>query len=315
MAGNEYSTIQTNIKHYDDDNLLNYALFAGGVNVTHDVLAQYDPLRTGYGRLFMVRKPKWLLKTNPKAVARLKHILEYGNTAVQGIGDVEVQFNSITGGYAGKSFEIPSVAQDNTQAFTVTCYEFSGSPIRETLYTWINGTSDLLTGLCHYNGVKEDDVPRKQSNQTAEFIYVATDHTGQNVEYACLFANCFPSSVKNDHFNYTAGEHNLVEYQVEFRCTKYESIQINKVANQLLKRYRILANSLNFYSGIKSSGTDGTVAGTTSEDPDATNYNLDSVGTPKYYDYQTGTMKDGIASDRGTNPFDKPLEESELQML
>lgn len=247
-------TIQSNIKTHKNDSLTDYALFLGGANVTHDVLVNYDPLKTGYGRVFMVRKPTFLEKTIPSKLKKFKHILEYGNTAVSGINDVSMNFNQITGGYTGKSFEIPSYATDDTNQFTITVYEFSGSPVREVIHSWMNGTADLLTGLAHYNG--ESSLARVQANQTAEFIYVATDNTGKSIEYACMLCNCFPKTLKNDQFNYTSGEHNLVEYNVDFTCTKYESIQINKVAQGLIDRYKMLSNSLNFYSGISVSDTD-----------------------------------------------------------
>ena len=272
------STIQNGIHRHTDNDLTNYALFMRGLNVTHDVLTHYDPLRTGYGRLFMIRQPVFLSKNIPSQLKKFKHILEYGNTAVQGINDINVNFNSITGGYVGKSFEIPSVATDDTNSFTVNCYEFSGSPIREVIHTWINGTTDLLTGLTHYNG---ESIDKTQANQTAEFIYVSTDNTGENVEYACLFANCFPKNLKNDHFNYTSGEHNLVEYNIEFTCTKYESIQINKVAKSLLDRYKLLANSLNFYSGVTS--TDES-----------------TLGKGVHYNVQTGKLDEGALTSSKT---------------
>lgn len=266
MAENNPITIQTGAKKHDGSELQNYALFVGGLNVTNEVLKNYDPLRTGYGRLFMVRKPVWLDKYLGTKMDQFKHILEYGNTAVQGIGDIEVSFNDYTGGYAGKSFSIPSVATDGTNTFTVNCYEFSGSPIREVIHTWVNGTTDLLTGLAHYNGLartstntnnngddNETCITVLQSHQTAEFVYVSTDVTGTMVEYACFFANCFPANVRNEQFNYTSGSHELVEYNIEFRCTKYESLQINKLGQKLLDKYKVLANSLNFFSGIKSS--------------------------------------------------------------
>ncbi len=285
----DISTIQSGIKHHSNEDLTKYALFMGGLNVTHDVLVNYDPLKTGYGRLFMIRKPVFLDNTIPAKLKKFKHILEYGNTSVQGLNDVTVNFQSLTGGYVGKSFEIPTHATDDTNAFTVQCYEFSGSPIREVIHTWINGTTDLLTGLTHYNG---DKIAKLQSNQTAEFIYVATDNTGEDVEYACLFANCFPKNIKNDQFNYTSGEHNLVEYGIEFSCTKYESIQINKVAKSLLKRYKLLANSLNFYSGVKSN--DNTTLG-------------EGIG----YDIASGQMT-SKASGQDTNT---PLTSSQLAAL
>ena len=298
----EERTIQSNIKNHENDDLLNYALFVGGLNVTHDVLANYDPLRTGYGRLFMVQSPLWLQEAIPTKLKKFKHILEYGNTAVQGINDIEVQFNTYTGGYAGKSFEIPSVATDSTNSFTVNCYEFSGSPIREVIHTWVNGTVDLLTGLTHYNGV-DSGIGRLQSNQTAEFVYVSTDHTGEEVEYACLLANCFPANVKNDQFNYTSGSHDLVEYNIEFRCTKYESMQINKLGKALLDRYKVLANSLNFYSGIKS--LEGESSG----------YLGDRLGSDKVYDIASGKLVDANATGVLTKNDNTPLSESELAQL
>ena len=300
----EDSTIQTGAKTHESSNLMDYALFVGGLNVTNEVLRNYDPLRTGYGRLFMVHEPAWLAQSIGDKLKKFKHILEYGNTAVQGIGDIEVNFNDYTGGYAGKSFSIPSVATDGTQTFTVNCYEFSGSPIREVIHTWVNGTTDLLTGLAHYNGHAatygnkdgSSVLPVLQSNQTAEFVYVSTDVTGTMVEYACLFANCFPANVRNEQFNYTSGSHELVEYNVEFRCTKYESLQINKLGQALLNKYRVLANSLNFFSGINSSE----YASGNQSHPD------------QYYGITTGKL---VTQGGKTTNNNAPMTESDLASL
>ena len=121
------NTIQTGIKRHTKDDLTNYALFLGGTNVINEVLQCYDPLKTGYGRLFMVRKPQFLDETIPQKLKKFKHILEYGNTAVQGIGDITVQFNSMQGGYTGKAFEIPSYATDDTTGFSVNVLTFTGT--------------------------------------------------------------------------------------------------------------------------------------------------------------------------------------------
>lgn len=283
----EISTIQSNIKNSKvTSSITKYALFAGGINATHDVLKTYDPLKTGYGRLFMVRKPLFLEKTIPTKLKAFKHILEYGNTSVQGINDITVNFNEVTGGYVGKSFEIPSIAQDTTTNFSVGVYEFSGSPIREVLHTWINGTTDLLTGLAHYNGLSLD---KTEANQTAEFVYVSTDNTGENVEYACLFANCFPGGIQMNQFNYTSGQHELVPMTIEFHCIKYESMQINKLGQSLLDRYKVLANSLNFFSGISSKDND-------------------TLGTGFGYDVATGQLSEK-AKGKDTNT---PLTASQL---
>ena len=75
------------------------------------------------------------------------------------------------------------------------------------------------------------------------YKYSTYTDTGEEVSNTCLLANCFPRGIKTDQFNYTSGEHQLVETNIEFTCTKYESIQINKVANDLINKHRILANS------------------------------------------------------------------------
>lgn len=260
-SSGDVKTIQTNIHDSTYSNsITDYALFLGGTNVAHDVLEQYDPLKTGYARLFMVRQPIWVaeyFKNTPK-MNKFKHILEYGNVSISGLSDISVQTNQITGGYVGKSFEIPSYASDDTSSLSVQVYEYSGSPIREVLHEWINGSTDLMSGLTHYNGLLSDTssdakLIANQANQTAEFIYVVTDCTGMNVEYACMFANCFPKNIPLDPFNYSSGQHELVETTIEFTATKYESIQINQIAKRLIDKYKVLTNSLNFFSGFNKS--------------------------------------------------------------
>lgn len=245
-------TIQTGAHEYDNDNLTKHSLMMGGLNVTHDVLSQYDPLVTGYHRLFMVRKPMFLVKSLPGKMKKFKHILEYASTGVDGLGDVELEFSQITGGYAGRQFDVPTTAKDGTTGFTVHTIEFSGSPMRELLHNWINGISDIQSGLTHYNGlIATGELAYSQANHTAEFIYVVTDRTGMKVEYACLLANCMPKGYKNDPYNTSdSSQHESVKLDIEFTSTKYEGVDINKKASALLKNYQILVNSLEFYSGI-----------------------------------------------------------------
>lgn len=263
------TTIQTNIHQHIFDDLDKYALFLSGLNVTHDVLQSYDPLKTGWGRIFMVRVPVMVNKLIPDKMRKFKHILEYGNTGIQGISDVSVNFTNMTGGYNGRSMELPTTTEDGTNTLTINTYEFSGSPMREVIHFWINGVSDLQTTFSHYYDL---DIPVNQANHTAEFIYVATDQSGKNIEYVCQFCNCFPKQIDNDRYNYNSNEHNTVEMQIEFTTTKYESPQINAKGATLLNRYRILRNSMDFHGGITDS-----VLGDT-----ASRYNIETGTLEKY---------------------------------
>lgn len=246
-------TLQANIHTHDFNSLEQYSLFMGGLNVNHDSLVQYDPLKTGFGRIFMTRKPTFLDQLIPDKLKKFKHIIEYANTGVNGLNNITVDFEAIQGGYVGKQFEIPMIAKDDTNSITIKCYEFSGSPIREVLHMWVTGVLDIQSGFSHYHGV---DLPVNQANHTAEFIYLNTDQSGKRIEYACFLANCFPKEIKEDHFNYDAGQHALVPLDLEFTCTKYVSPQINAVAIKLLDKYNILMNYLDYNSGFRLADVD-----------------------------------------------------------
>lgn len=256
-------TFQTNIHNHTMENITDYSLFLGGLNVTHDALKQYDPLRTGYGRIFMIRQPLFVANKIPNKMKKFKHVLEYGNTGINGNTNIRLDTADLKGGYADKSMAIPTIAKDDMTSFTVKTYEFSGSLMREVIQYWINGISDFQSGFSTYynTGLPGDEnynVPVCQANQTAEFIYVVTDQTGKNIEYAALFANCFPTEIKLSHFDYDSGSHELVTYDIEFRCTRYMSPQINTQAQKLLTKYNILMNSLNFHSGYNVDTMDAT---------------------------------------------------------
>lgn len=252
------NTFQSNIHTHNMENITDYALFLGGLNVTRDALLQYDPLKTGFGRIFMIRTPVFVNAKIPEKMKKFKHVLEYGNTGISGNNNISMQFNDFQGGYTNKKMEIPNIATDDTSELTIKTYEFSGSLMREVIQYWINGVADIQSGFSTYywDGTKDDpvnNIPICQANQTAEFIYVVTDQSGRNVEYAALFANCFPKEIKFDHFNYDSGQHELVPMDISFTCTRYMSPQINAKAAQLLTKYNILMNSLNFNSGYTDS--------------------------------------------------------------
>ncbi len=298
MADAGRVTFQSNIKTHTDDNIDNYAFFLGGLNVTRDALKQYDPLKTGFGRIFMVRQPKFVMEMLPEKLRKFKHVLEYANIGVEGLQNITLDSNPLTGGYTNRQMDVPNIAKDDQTSFTIKTYEFSGSLMREVIQYWINGIADIQSGLSHYNGAK---VPVCQANQSAEFIYVVTDQTGTNVEYACMFANCVPREIKLDQFNYSAGDHNLVQMDIEFTCTRYMSPQINNLAQALLVKYGILMNSLNFHSGmttaevIDKTGTGSTYdmsSGTLTRDNSVTSGNITGVEAQRIATQYNGTQVD-----------------------
>lgn len=257
-------TFQSGIHDFNKKNITNYALFLGGLNVTRDALQQYDPLRTGYGRIFMIRKPLFLTQLIPDKLTMFKHVLEYASKGIKGNDDISVDWATMEGGYANRKMEIPSTATDGANDLTITTYEFSGSLMREVIQYWINGVSDFQSGYAHYYGALDADgklMEISQANHTAEFIYVATDPSGTKVEYACLWANCFPADCKFSHFDYESGQHDTVQMDISFHGTRYMSPQINAQAAKLINKYNVLMNSLNFNGGFNVDSNEEKIKG------------------------------------------------------
>lgn len=248
-------TLQSNIKTSTKD-MTQYSLFLGGLNVKNKALAQYTALKTGYARIFLVKMPVFMNKILPEKTKQFKHLIEYGFTGVDGIQGTTLDFEQLTGGYAGRQFDVATNAKDETNEITVKLYEMAGSPLREYTDMWISGISDPFTGVAHYHGAMDLDptIVHSQANHTMEAIYVQTDPTGRSngIEYACLLTNMMPKTVKKDQFNYESGSHPITQVDIPFTCVKYESPQINTIAKALIDKYAVLRNYLDFNSGYST---------------------------------------------------------------
>lgn len=260
------ATLQQGLNESRSGDVTSYAFWLGGTDTTNAALKQYDLLRTGYGRIFILQMPKFVQYLLPDETKKFKHLLQFANTGIDGIQGYTVDFTSITVGYVGNTVELPINVKDDTSAITIKIYETQGSLIRTYIDFWITGTIDPFTGLSHYHGAREvtgtmfDGVSASyassmylsQANQTMEALYVATDPTGEKPEYVCLLTNMFPKSSDHSHFAYEPGSHDLVQLSLEFTASKYMSAQINYIGNLALQKYNILRNYLNMYSGYNS---------------------------------------------------------------
>lgn len=280
MAIPNVITSQTGGRIYDGKDITKYSLFVGGTNATHHALRNYSPLLNGFGRLFMVRPPKVLLKmfagsdaylySSENLFIQFKHMLEYMNRSVQGFQEKQLEnaATAIQGGFAGRSFNTPTVTKETTQDITIGLYEMVGAPVMTVIDAWMNAIGDENSGLATYGGwisggvdanglekrlyrgESEDDagIPFNEANHTAEFIYVMHDRSGAQVERAVLLADCYPKGLPQANLfdMQGAGAHDNVTYDITFNCTVYRSPIITAIANDLLKQYRIVSNSLNF---------------------------------------------------------------------
>ena len=116
------ATLQDNIRKCDNTEITNYAYWLGGTDTTNAALAQYDLLRTGYGRLFILRMPAFVEFLLEDETRVFKHMLEFGNVGISGIQGYTAEFASVTAGYVGNTVEIPTSVKDDTNSITIRIY-------------------------------------------------------------------------------------------------------------------------------------------------------------------------------------------------
>ena len=287
-------TAQTGGRQFDGQDLVKYSGFVGGVNATHHALRNYSPLLNGFGRLFMVRPPRAIAKmfagsdammySSDSLFVQFKHMLEYMNRSVSGFQEKKLEnaTTPIQGGFAGRLFNTPTVTKETTQTVQIGLYEMVGSPVYTVIDGWMNAIGDENSGLATYggwisggkdaNGIEkrlyrrsnepEEGIAFNEANHTAEFIYVLHDRSGSQVERAVMLADCYPEGIAQSNVLDMAqgGVHDNVTYDVTFNCVVYRSPIITAIANDLLKQYRIVSNSLNFNPELGDAvyGTDNT---------------------------------------------------------
>lgn len=267
MAGNEgifRSGIANTASEGSANDIRANSYWLGGVDTRAAAMKNVDLARGGYGRLFIVKMPKFVEVTLPEPTQKFKHMLEFANIGIDGIAGYSVEFGSLTAGYSGTTVEMPTNVKDDTQSVTIKINETSKVLIQSYLDYWITGTIDPFTGLATYHGLIESDsktYPYSQANHTMEAVYVHTDPTGTGVNYACLLTNMFPKGSDHSHWVTEPGSHELVSLSIEFTCNKYVTNQITAFGQTLLDNHNILKNYLNFNSGysLSKSEKDGIV--------------------------------------------------------
>lgn len=212
-------------------------LFRGILKLDDGNIAQFDPKVGGYATFYWTKMPPFMIAADKDLTTRFKNLTEKGATSFDGIQDLSVATEDVTGGTAGNSFKVVSNAKDEFDTFTIKVYELQGAPVREAVDFWLTGVRDPKSGYAHYNGALDTVVGGYcAKNHTAELVYVETDPTGLagGVEYACLITNIMPTKVPKAHLNKTDGEHGIVQYDLEFTGVKYESKSINEQAKAIL---------------------------------------------------------------------------------
>lgn len=251
----EFGSETNQVLRKNRKNFKNFAYFQSGIDVTQQNLEQMTPYVPGISLLFMHRTPLFMEKAFKDMTDNFKSYIETGFKSVQGIGDLSADFIDIEGGWAAQKFSNISLVRDDTDEITIELYEQTGSPVREFIETWMTGVRDPRSGVAHYHGALDmdtDSVEYSEKNHTCEFIYMDLDPTARFIEYACMFAHCFPTKVPKSHLNYQSGQRGEVLMDLGFKVTKYEGRYINDIAAWYLAQNKLTYNYLDFNPNRKA---------------------------------------------------------------
>lgn len=248
-------TSQSNIRSVSNK-FEDVELFSGMLALDRGNIGQYDFMVTGYAQFYWVNMPTFMEIANPNLCKRFKNLTEKSFTSFDGINDMAVSTEDMTGGIAGNSFKVLTNIKKDFDTFTIKVPEIQGSALREALTYWAYGIRDPEYGFANYHGLVDTiDGGYCAKNHTAELIYIVTDPSGggKGVEYACLITNIMPTKIPMGHLNFNTGEHSLAQLDLEFTGTKYESAWINQQASIILKNKRTVRSYMNYVPKLEGS--------------------------------------------------------------
>jgi len=168
-------------------------------------LRQLAPYMSGRAYIVFTKRPAFMAKLHPQKTKEFFHILESFNIGISGIADDTLNLDAIELGRNSQTMHVATGLDSGTDTITINLpYELSGSPVSRYVDVWANGIIDKYTGLGTYHGQIENGTFARWSNEnhTAEFIYIVTDTTGKNIEYAAYGFNMHPTSVMKGHYEF-----------------------------------------------------------------------------------------------------------------
>lgn len=274
-------SLQTGLRDYNGD-LRQYTGMLGGLTPDIHTLRSLNPETTNRVLCVMFRGPYFLMhyfgQGETKAYtnrwfATYKKMIEYYNLGVQcNFGDRSLASAQLQGGFAGRSINIPTVQNtNNAQSIIITVPELVGRPISNFHNMWIDGISDEVTGLTHYQGMVAGSVQNNIARrvflppeggddqalepspawEVAEFLVIALDRSGARVEAAAMALGCIPQNkIGFDIFTSNpTGSVQIQNVQLSFSCQFIQSAYVNDLAARYVKQFAVFGNSLNLNPG------------------------------------------------------------------
>jgi hypothetical protein len=241
------------IRVYDTSVGNNANFFTGGLDF--NTLENYDPIVTGYAFIIWLSIPSWVDSATNGA---FKHFTERNFKSFEGLSDIELQTQAYQYGFNNNEYNVPAGITKNNTEFTLKHQEYSGSPVKNMYQVWVSGIADPETGIATYPRLYNCDYSMK--NHTGTLLYIMTRPDANNVseginniEFAALYTNAFPTKIPLGNLNYSNGEHNLIETDIAFKGNMHIGPKVDELAKEKLKEAYSFVTEGMFEYGVKPS--------------------------------------------------------------
>lgn len=222
----------------DSKDLTRYVLMRGVPDFTN--LNSVDYYETGYAFLVTVGIPRFLEMLGSensdyeKLINNYLHVLEYDFKSLSGIEDITSDTSQITNNISTIEVMTKANMQSNS-TFSMQYNERTGSLFSKVHELFIRGIKDPRTQVKTYLGlIQSGKLEASFENEIFSFMYFVTDNTLMNIERAYFLAACQPTSAQHSQYNYTKGDINFVDVNVEFRGYPITGRKVTEKAQELL---------------------------------------------------------------------------------
>lgn len=214
------------------------SFFTGGLNFDHDNL-NFDPIVTGYAFILWTKIPAWLEAWC--GTGNFQALTQKNFKSFDGISDMELQSQAYSYGFNNNEYNVVSGITKNNTEFTMKHQEYSGSPIKNIYQYWQTMIVDPETGIASYPKIYGVDYAAK--NHTGELLYVMTrpdadnfnNNNINNIEFAAYYTNVFPTKIPLGNYNYSQGDHNLVEIDIPFKGNMHIGPKVDAFAKKMMQ--------------------------------------------------------------------------------
>lgn len=221
-------------------------LWKGVPQLTEEQMKAFEAAYTGHQFFFIIDIPRFMSQGIYKdrnlhqQIRNLKSIIERASVGFSGFSPITAEFDTQEDGNGRKMSHMTRVYKEQTD-ISLRLHEFAGLPVKNAIESWLTGVYDPYSEHGNYHGNLGIPGGWCTANHTMSMLVVQVDPSWTEIQDAAYYFNMMPTEVPFDHFQWTKGEHTIVQdYDLQFNCNEFRGPSIMYAAEKFMNA-RILS--------------------------------------------------------------------------